>query len=77
MPCVPARTYVVRITAVGANGRRTIYGASSLLGALRSPTPTPVIRVLGIDAGFTAPSYGPNEAATLTVAADVSSLSIQ
>ena len=74
---VPARTYVVRITAVGANGRRTIYGASSLLGALRSPTPTPVIRVLGIDAGFTAPSYGPNEAATLTVAADVPRLSVQ
>jgi hypothetical protein len=74
---VPPRTYVVRITAVDADGRRTIYGASSLLGALRSPTPTPVIRVLGIDAGFTAPSYGPNEPATLTVSADVPSLSVQ
>jgi hypothetical protein len=74
---VPPRTYLVRITAVDEDGHRTIAGASSLLGTLRSDKPTPVIRVLGIDAGFTSPSYGPNEAATLTVSADVPTLSVQ
>jgi hypothetical protein len=74
---VSPRTYLVRITAVDANGRRAIYGASSQLATLRSPRPTPVIRVLGIDAGFTSLSHGPNEPATLSVAADVPSLTVQ
>ncbi|MDX6504016.1 MAG: hypothetical protein QOE29_1141, partial [Gaiellaceae bacterium] len=74
---VSPRTYLVRITAIDAIGQRAIYGARSLLGSLRSEQPTPVIRVLGIDAGFGAPSYGPNEIASLSVAADVPSLTVQ
>jgi hypothetical protein len=74
---VSPRTYLVRITAIDAIGQRSIYGARSLLGSLRSEQPTPVIRVLGIDAGFGAPSYGPNEIASLSVAADVPSLTVQ
>jgi hypothetical protein len=74
---VPPRTYLVRITAVDAKGHRQISGAGSLLASLRSKLRTPVIRVLGIDAGFTALSYTPNQPATLTVAADVPSLTVQ
>jgi N,N-dimethylformamidase beta subunit-like, C-terminal len=74
---VPPRTYLVRITATDAKGHRQITGAGSLIASLRTGKPSPVIRVLGIDAGFTSLSYAPNQPATLSVSADVPSLTVQ
>jgi hypothetical protein len=74
---VPPRTYLVRVTAVDAKGHRQITGAGSLIASRRTGKPSPVIRVLGIDAGFTTLSYAPNQPATLSVSADVPSLTVQ
>ena len=57
----PPRTYVLRLT-VRAGGVTRVYGA-------RRPgrQDAPVVRVQGIDAGFTERSYAPGEAAQLGV----------
>jgi hypothetical protein len=62
------RTYVVRLRV----GRR-VYGG-------RGPSrrqDAPVVRVQGIDAGFTKRSYAPGESAELRLATDASSLRLQ
>jgi hypothetical protein len=55
------RTYVLRVRAAGAT----------------VPTRMPVVRVQGIDAGFSRPSYSPGQSATLRVATDAKTLSFQ
>jgi hypothetical protein len=67
----PPRTYVLRLI-VRAGGVTRVYGA-------RRPgrQDAPVVRVQGIDAGFTERSYAPGEAAELEVSTDARDLRLQ
>jgi hypothetical protein len=67
------RTYILRLTVLGANGARRVYGAYGP-GARQN---APVVRVQGIDAGFTRRSYSAGEAAELRLATDARSLRLQ
>ncbi len=69
----PPRTYLLRLTVTGANGARRVYGAYGP-GRIQD---APVVRVQGIDAGFTERSYAPGETADLEVACDARSLRLQ
>ncbi len=66
---VGARTYLTRITVTDKAGNRRTFGASNATYG-RRPT-APVIRVLGLDAGFTRESYTGGEVASLSVETDV------
>ena len=67
----PPRTYVLRLTALGRGGRRTIDNARP--GIRRAP----VVRVQGVVAGFPLRSYAPGEPAPLTVATDAREVRLQ
>ena len=67
------RTYILRLTAFGADGSRRVYGAYGPSGRPDAP----VVRVQGIDAGFTRRSYAPGESAELRLATDARSLRLQ
>ena len=69
----PPRTYVLRLTLTDARGRRRVYG----LAPPGRPPVAPVVRVQGIEAAFTRPSYAPGEAAAVRVACDADSLRLQ
>ncbi|MGH3131696.1 MAG: N,N-dimethylformamidase beta subunit family domain-containing protein, partial [Gaiellaceae bacterium] len=69
------RTYLVRVTVADEAGNSRTLGAARALGGLRRSTP--VIRVLGIDAGFGRASYAPGQLAGLSVSSDAPSLSVQ
>jgi hypothetical protein len=62
------RTYILRLTV----GNR-VYGAYGPNGRQNAP----VVRVQGIDAGFTKRSYAPGESAELRLATDARSLRLQ
>jgi N,N-dimethylformamidase beta subunit-like protein len=64
------RTYVLRVTVEGG-GRRRVYDNGPLSHR------APVVRVQGIDAGFTRRSYASGESATLRVATDARGLTLQ
>jgi N,N-dimethylformamidase beta subunit-like protein len=68
----PPRTYVLRLT-VRAGGTTRVYGARRP-GSLQD---APVVRVQGVDAGFTERSYAPGESAELEVATDARELRLQ
>jgi hypothetical protein len=68
----PPRTYVLRLT-VRAGGATRVYGARRP----GSKQDAPVVRVQGVDAGFTERSYAPGEAAELEVSTDARSLRLQ
>jgi hypothetical protein len=72
-PATQPRTYILRLTAIGADGSRRIYGAYGPSGQADAP----VVRVQGIDAGFTRRSYAPGESAELRLATDARSLRLQ
>jgi N,N-dimethylformamidase beta subunit-like, C-terminal len=72
---VGARTYLVRVTAVDKAGNVRIYGAANPLAGRRPSAP--VIRVLGVDAGFTQESYSPGQKAKLVIETDARSLTWQ
>jgi hypothetical protein len=72
-PATPPRTYVLRLTVTDASGRRRVYGE---YGPGTRPT-APVVRVQGIDAGFTQRSYAPGQAAELVLACDAAALRLQ
>ena len=74
-PTISPRTYLTLLDVTDAAGNRRTYGASNAESG-RKPT-TPVIRVLGVDAGFTRESYVPGETATLRVETDAYALSLQ
>jgi len=66
------RTYIIRVTA-RAGARTAVFGS-------RGPTSrriAPVVRVLGVDAGFTRRSYAPGEAAELELATDARGVRLQ
>jgi hypothetical protein len=72
---VGARTYLVRITTTDSAGNRRTYGDDNARSGrkLRSA----VVRVLGVDAGFTAESYVAPSAARLAIETDAESLTLQ
>lgn len=71
----PPRTYILRLTLTDALGRTRAYGNYRPGPKLRIDAP--VVRVQGIDAGFTQRSYAPGDPAVLSVASDASSLRFQ
>ncbi len=73
-PGTPVGSYVMRLTTETTTGPR-------VLGA-RRPTSVDrqraaVVRVLGVEAAFARPSYGPGDTMELTILADAPSLSLQ
>jgi hypothetical protein len=74
-PTIAPRTYLTLLDVTDTAGNRRTYGASNAETG-RRPT-TPVIRVLGVDAGFTRESYVPGQTATLRVETDAKALSLQ
>ncbi len=67
------RTYLLRLTAVDARGRRSVVGLAPPGDLQRAP----VVRVQGIDAAFTQATYAPGQAAEVRVSSDASSLRLQ
>jgi hypothetical protein len=74
-PTINPRTYLIRMTAVDRAGNEIVYGAPNAFTG-RYPR-GPVVRVQGIDAGFTRPSYGPGELASIHIATDEPALTYQ
>jgi hypothetical protein len=74
---VPARTYLVSLTAVDGTGNRATLGATSAGHLRRGAARTPVIRVLGVDAGFESPSYDQGQNARLRIETDSTHLTVQ
>ncbi|MCY7304318.1 MAG: hypothetical protein LH654_15070 [Thermoleophilia bacterium] len=74
-PTTAPRTYLTLLNVSDAAGNRRTYGAANAETG-RRPT-APVIRVLGVEAGFTRESYVPGDTATLAVETDASALSLQ
>ena len=70
-----ARTYLVELTAVDSIGTRFVIGRRYRHDWWLPAGP--VVRILGIDAGFVARSYPAGALATLTVATDASRLTFQ
>jgi hypothetical protein len=70
-----ARTYLIRITTVDRAGNRRTYGADNAREGRRLRSA--VVRVLGVDAGFTAESYVASSAARLAIETDATSLTLQ
>ena len=73
-PWTPARTYVVRLYAVG-RGLSALYGSSASWGA--GGLPGPVVRVQAVGAHFSRRSYAPESLARLVVATDARKLTLQ
>jgi hypothetical protein len=69
------RTYLIRMTVVDKNGRRTVYGSPNAFVG-RHPR-GPVVRIQGIDAGFARPNYAPGQIAALHIATDEPSLELK
>jgi N,N-dimethylformamidase beta subunit-like protein len=69
------RTYLIRLTVVGANGLKTVYGAPNAWVG-RYPR-GPVVRIQGIDVGFLRPNYAPGQLAGLRIATDEPSLELR
>ena len=72
---VNPRTYLLRLTAVDPAGNRIVYGAPNAFVG-RYPR-APVVRIQGIDAGFTRPSYAPGQLAIIHVATDEQRMAYQ
>ena len=72
---VPARTYLLRITAVDGAGNSRTYGADNPKEGRRLRSA--VVRLLGVDAGFTAESYVATSSARLAIETDAAGLTLQ
>jgi len=72
---VGARTYLVRITATDGAGNRRTYGADNAREGRRLRSA--VVRLLGVDAGFTGESYVATSSARLAIETDAQSLTLQ
>lgn len=70
-----ARTYLIRITTRDRAGNRRTYGADNAREGRRLESA--VVRVLGVDAGFTQESYAPLGRARLAIETDATSLTLQ
>jgi len=69
------RTYLIRITAVDTIGNSVTYGAPNAHVG-RYPR-GPVVRLQGIDAGFTRPNFLPGEVAQVHIATDEPTLTLR
>ncbi len=69
------RTYLVRLTAVDRTGNRIVYGAPNAFVG-RYPRGV-VVRLQGVDAGFSRPDYLPGDIAQIHIATDASSLTMR
>jgi hypothetical protein len=69
------RTYLIRITAVDTIGNSVTYGAPNAHVG-RYPR-GPVVRLQGIDAGFTKPNFLPGEVAQVHIATDEPMLTLR
>ena len=74
-PHLNPRTYLIRLTTRDAAGNRMTYGAPNAFVG-RYPKGV-VVRLQGIDAGFTKPSYLPGELAQIHIATDEPSLELR
>ena len=72
---IGARTYLVRITATDGAGNRRTYGADNAQTGRKLTSA--VVRVLGVDAGFTAESYIGSSSARLAIETDAEELTLQ
>jgi hypothetical protein len=72
---VGARTYLVRITAVDGAGNRRTYGADNAKEGRRLRSA--VVRLLGVDAGFSQESYVATSTARLAIETDAAGLTLQ
>jgi hypothetical protein len=73
-PTLAPGTYTIELTVV-AGKRKTIYGSG---GPSHPKAPRgPVVRLLGVDAAFARRSHRPGEQATLVVAADAKTVTVQ
>ena len=72
---VAARTYLLRITAVDGAGNHRTYGADDAKEGRRLRSA--VVRLLGVDAGFTQESYVATSSARLAIETDASGLTLQ
>jgi hypothetical protein len=71
---IPPRTYILRMTVTGRGGTRR-YG--DYQPSAHTHVDAPVVRVQGIDAGFTRRSYAPGQQAELSLATDARELRLQ
>jgi hypothetical protein len=69
------RTFLIRLTSVDVAGNRIVYGAPNAF-VDRAPR-GPVVRLQGIDAAFTKPSYLPGEIARIRVATDAPTVALR
>jgi hypothetical protein len=69
------RTYILRLTLRDRSGHVRRYGAYS--PAPHARVVAPVVRVQGIDAGFTRRSYAPGQRAELSLSTDARALRLQ
>jgi hypothetical protein len=74
-PAALPQTYLLRMTVIARNGARRVYGR--LDHRLARVQPAPVVRVMGVDAGFTKRSYSPGAVARLRIATDVPTFTLQ
>ena len=74
-PTTPPRTYLVLFDVRDEAGNRRSYGARNAETGRRKTTP--VIRVLGVDAGFGRESYVPGETAQLRIETDALAVQAQ
>jgi hypothetical protein len=70
-----ARTYLIRMTTRDKAGNRRTYGADNARTGRRLDSA--VVRVLGVDAGFTAESYVATSTARLAIETDATVLTLQ
>jgi hypothetical protein len=74
-PTMNPRTYLVRFTVLDVAGNRTVYGApNAFVGRSAKGV---VVRLQGIDAGFTRPNYAPGQVAQIHIATDEPSLELR
>ncbi len=74
-PRLNPRTYLLRLHAVDAVGNTITYGSpNAFIG--RHPR-GPVVRLQGIDAAFSRPSYAPGQLAAIRVATDAPALTLR
>ena len=72
---IGARTYLVRITTTDAAGNRRTYGDDTARRGRKLKSA--VVRVLGVDAGFTAESYVAPSSARLAIETDAEAATLQ
>ena len=72
---IPARTYVLSLTTTDDAGNELTYGSPN--ARVRLHPLAPVVRVMGIDAGFMRQSYAPGELATMRLATDEPEMTMQ